>query len=134
MDGYCEPLVPVGDVPRRLREELERARRAHYHFDDCWGGAVAASLGGVRDHVERRKWVKALEWTRPRWEAAFNLEEPTQQELALVMVGEERGVRVDRPCKVCGEEIPLQRGARGRGAVYCSDVCRSRASNERRVA
>jgi hypothetical protein len=59
---------------------------------------------------------------------AFNLEEPTQMELALVMIGEERGIKVpDRPCERCDEEIPADR--RGPGVKFCSDRCRKATGN-----
>jgi hypothetical protein len=101
-------------------------------FEDAWPVAVAEALDGVDFH-ERRKWVKALEWTRPRWEAAYNRAETSREELALVLIGEERGERLpDRACDLCGREIPA--GRRGPGVRYCSDVCRQRADYQNRVA
>jgi hypothetical protein len=68
------------------------------------------------------------------WRAAWERRAPSRPELALRAVAEDPD-RVscsgERLCEHCYEEIPPDRGRKGRPAMYCSDGCRQRANYER---
>lgn len=129
MANYSEPVVPTGDVPRRLREELHSSRERHESFDDAWTEVLTTALHTMGDFYERKRWAKALQWTKPRWEAAFNLDEPTQPELSLSFCAMDRGVPGGRTCEFCDQ--PVTGGPR---AIYCGKSCASKASKQRVAA
>jgi hypothetical protein len=110
--------------PVKLREQLADARRAGASFDQAWPGALAAAVNAA--HWESEEWRDTLSSMVETWRAAWERRDATCAEravLALVMLGGRP--LPERACENCGEEMSADRH---RGARFCSDRCRRRAT------
>ncbi len=110
--------------PAVLRERLATARRDGVSFDQAWPGALEAAVCAVQ--WERAEWLEALSKTVKVWRAGWERRPSTGPERALdalVMPGGEP--LPERPCELCGGEIPPARDVR---ALFCSDGCAKRAA------
>jgi hypothetical protein len=99
-----------------LADLLAAARREGASFTEAWPAALAQALDGT---CEPRDWLQVLDGMRETWRAAF-ARAARQSTAPLYELGG-GGEWIERPCAMCGGEIPRDAG---RGRIYCSRDCR----------
>jgi hypothetical protein len=110
--------------PAVLRDRLAAARRGGVSFDEAWPVALAAAVNAAQ--WEREEWRDILSSMVETWRAAWERRDASRPERAVLALVTPGGMPLpERACENCGEEIPADRH---RGARFCSDRCRRRAT------
>lgn len=111
-----------------LRDWLEWWRESGHPFDYAWTLSLDRACAGWEDWW--REWFVA---TKETWRAAYELQEPSRSDAAMLALLEsvsEAGTMPDREgsCEWCGNQLPEQRYATKR---FCDDECRRKATRQR---